>query len=49
MAPNKQTLAKLDKQQQNGMEGEPLHQTRRGVEPRPPEDKNEETRQLNNS
>ena len=49
MAPNKQQLAKLDTQQQNGMEGEPVRQTRRGVEPRPPGDKNEETRQLNNS
>ena len=39
MAPNKQTLAELDKQQQNGMEGEPVHQTRRGVERRPPGDK----------
>ena len=47
MAPNEQTLAKLENQQQNGMEGEPVHQTRRGVEPRPPADKNEETRQLN--
>ena len=47
MAPNEQTLAKLENQQQNGMEGEPVHQTRRGVEPRPPANKNEETRQLN--
>jgi len=49
MVPNKQTLAKPDKQQQNGMEGEPVHQTRRGVEPRPPENENERTRQLSNS
>ena len=46
MAPNKQQLAKLDTQQQNSMEGEPVRQTRRGVEPRPPEDENEKTGQL---
>ena len=46
MAPNKQRLAKLDTQQQNSMEGEPVRQTRRGVEPRPPEDENEKTGQL---
>ena len=46
MAPNKQQLAKLDTQQQNSMEGEPVRQTRRGVESRPPEDENEKTGQL---
>ena len=49
MAPNKQQLAKLDTQQQNGMEGEPVRQTRRGVEPRPPEDEDGKTGQLDNS
>ena len=44
-----QTLAKPDTQQQHGMEGEPVRQTRRGVEPRPPEDRNRKTRQLYNN
>ena len=36
------------RQQTYGMEGEPVHQTRRGVEPRPPENgkqENEATQQ----